>query len=116
MWRSFVFSSRRRVTSGALVTGVQTCVLPISEGAVEVAYADVFVVLRDGGERPGPNDWEATVRTSDRQHFPPGTYELSAETLDDVSLSGHAVLRYSDGHHHHFRGDGELGGVDAAVA
>src|SRR3546814_4285455 len=67
----------------------------INEVAVEVAYADVFVVLREGDERPGPNDWEATVRTSARQHFPPGTYELSADTLDDISLSGHAVQRYS---------------------
>src|SRR3546814_13385810 len=88
----------------------------INEVAVEVAYADVFVVLREGDERPGPNDWEATVRTSDRQHFPPGTYELSAETLDDISLSGHAVLRYTAGHHHTFRADGDPGGVAAPVA
>src|SRR3546814_10336414 len=30
---TFFFSSRRRHTSCALVTGVQTCALPISEGA-----------------------------------------------------------------------------------
>ena len=87
----------------------------INEVAVETAYADVFVVLREGDARPGPNDWEATVRTPDHQHFPPGTYELRADTFDDVAISGHAVLRYSDGYHHHFRGDGELGGVEAAV-
>lgn len=88
----------------------------INEVAIEVSYADVFVVLREGDERPGPNDWEATVRTPDRQHFQPGTYELRADTLDDIAISGHAVLRFSDGQHHHFRGDGELGGVDAVVA
>lgn len=88
----------------------------INEIDVQVAYADVFVVLREGDHEPGPNDWEATVRTRDRQHFPPGTYELRARTADDVSVSGHALLRFSDGHHHHFRGDGPLGGVDAAVA
>jgi hypothetical protein len=88
----------------------------INEVAVDASYADVFVVLREGDDRPGPNDWEATLRTADRQHFPPGTYELRADTLDDAPLSGHAVLRFSDGHHHHFRGDGHLGGVDAVVA
>ena len=29
-----------------------------------VSYADVFIVLREGDDRPGPNDWEATVRTA----------------------------------------------------
>lgn len=88
----------------------------INEVDVPVSYADVFVVLRDGDEQPGPNDWEATVRTADRQHFPPGTYELRGDTCDHVALSGHAVLRFSDGHHHHFRGDGHLGGVEGVVA
>ena len=87
----------------------------INEIDVEVSYADVFVVLREGDEEPGPNDWEATVRTPDRQHFAPGTYELRGGT-DGVSLSGHAVLRFSDGHQHHFRGDGHLGGVEDIVA
>src|SRR3546814_6793555 len=32
----FVFSSRRRHTRGALVTGVQTCALPISSGSAAV--------------------------------------------------------------------------------
>jgi hypothetical protein len=88
----------------------------VNEVAIDVAYADVFVVLREGDERPGPNDWEATVRTADRQHFAPGTYELRADTIDDHPIGGHAVLRFSDGHHHHFRGDGDLDGVDALVA
>ena len=88
----------------------------INETSIDTSYADVFVVLREGDELPGPNDWEATVRTAERQHFPPGTYELSADTHDDVAISGHAVLRFSDGHSHHFRGDGELGGVEALVA
>lgn len=90
--------------------------LAINEIDVEVAYADVFVVLRDGDDQPGPNDWEATVRTSARHHLPPGTYELRAATDDDVVLCGHAMLRFSDGHQHLFRGDGELGGVADALA
>ena len=52
----------------------------INEIDVEVSYADVFVVLRDDDVEPGPNDWEATVRTPDHQHFPPGTYELRGGT------------------------------------
>src|SRR3546814_8730784 len=35
----FFFSSRRRHTRCALVTGVQTCALPISEGAVAKTVA-----------------------------------------------------------------------------
>ena len=88
----------------------------INEIDVAVSYADVFIVLREGDERPGPNDWEATVRTASRQHLPPGTYELRGATPEALVLSGHAVLRFSDGHQHHFRGDGPLGGVDDAVA
>jgi len=88
----------------------------INEVDVEVTYADVFIVLREGDERPGPNDWEATVRTPEHQHLPPGTYELRGGTPDDQTLSGHAVLRFSDGLQHHFRGIGELGGVEDVLA
>lgn len=88
----------------------------INEIEVEVTYADLFVVLRDGDDRPGPNDWEATVRTANPLHFAPGTYELRGDTPDDLCLSGHALLRFSDGHQHHFRGDGHLGGVEDALA
>ena len=88
----------------------------INEIEVDVAYADVFVVLREGDAQPGPNDWEATIRTADRQHLPPGTYELRVGTHDGHELCGHAVLRYSDGQQHLFRGDGHLGGTDAALA
>jgi len=89
--------------------------LAINEIDVEVAYADLFVVLREGDARPGPNDWEATVRTAEDQHILPGTYELRVETPDGLVLSGHAILRFTDGQRHLFRGDGELGGVDAAL-
>lgn len=90
--------------------------LAINEVDVDVAYADVFVVLREGEARPGPTDWEATVRTVGRQHLRPGTYDLRVDTHDDGVLTGHAVLRFSDGHQHLFRGDGDLAGVDAVVA
>lgn len=90
--------------------------LAINEIDVDVAYADVFVVLREGEDEPGPTDWEATVRTADRHQIGPGTYELRVETSGGHTLSGHALLRFSDGHRHLFRGDGHLGGVEAALA
>ena len=90
--------------------------LAIDDTDVEVAYADVFVVVRDGEMGPGPSDWEATVRTTVKQHLRPGTYELRAETPDSLTLTGHALLRFSDGHQHLFRGDGPLGGAEAALA
>src|SRR3546814_1883698 len=43
---SFVFSSRRRHTSCALVTGVQTCALPISHGLGFMLFA-LGVLRRD---------------------------------------------------------------------
>lgn len=90
--------------------------LAINEVEVSIDYADVFVVLREGDEVPGPNDWEATVRTSERNRLRPGTYELRFDTPDARRLSGHAILRFSDGNQHLFRGDGHLGGVEDAIA
>src|SRR3546814_16573135 len=43
----FFFSSRRRHTRCALVTGVQTCALPISEGPGQVRV--LYLVLRRKG-------------------------------------------------------------------
>ena len=83
---------------------------------VGAAYADVFLVIRDEDAVPGPNDWEATVRTSDRVHLPPGRHELLAHTADGHEVQGWAILRFSDGHQHLFRGDGDLRGAAAVVA
>src|SRR3546814_3097312 len=55
----FVFSSRRRHTRCALVTGVQTCALPISEHALDPSYAtklgvkidDLLISQPDAGEQ-----------------------------------------------------------------
>src|SRR3546814_2471305 len=44
----FFFSSRRRHTSCALVTGVQTCALPISEH--DAALEPVDAILIEGGK------------------------------------------------------------------
>ena len=84
--------------------------LAIDDVSVETTYADVFLVLREGDAEPGPSDWEANVRTEVRHRLPPGRHELRAVTADDVELRGHALLRFSDGHQHLFRGDGPLDG------
>src|SRR3546814_3690252 len=46
----FFFSSRRRHTRCALVTGVQTCALPISDGAQEVKSLRCAVYTRKSTE------------------------------------------------------------------
>lgn len=85
--------------------------LSIDDVDVDASYADLFLVVREGEDGPGPTDWEATVRTDARQHLRPGRYELRAVTGDDVEVRGPALLRFSDGHQHLFRGDGPLAGA-----
>src|SRR3546814_1613888 len=53
MW-CFFFSSRRRHTSCALVTGVQTCALPISDAlrAFRARFPDVPLLIDAGLGRP----------------------------------------------------------------
>src|SRR3546814_1123060 len=45
----FFFSSRRRHTRCALVTGVQTCALPISEQCLALGVPMVASILGEGG-------------------------------------------------------------------
>src|SRR3546814_7376333 len=54
----FLFSSRGRQTSGALVTGVQTCALPISEGMLNFTRPGdpVDVLLHTQGRPMSPLD------------------------------------------------------------
>src|SRR3546814_2022455 len=46
VWQLFFFSSRRRHTRCALVTGVQTCALPISRPEGAAGGTDVVLVQR----------------------------------------------------------------------
>src|SRR3546814_9051642 len=73
----FFFSSRRRHTICALVTGVQTCALPISQHAATI-YADI---LMSAGATL-PIDAEADERAV-------------LVALGDASLDGEALDRYS---------------------
>jgi hypothetical protein len=84
--------------------------LAIDDVVVTTSYADVFLVVREGEDEPGPNDWEATVRTAGRTHLRPGRYALRAVTAEGHEVAGAALLRFSDGHQHLFRGDGHLAG------
>jgi hypothetical protein len=75
-----------------------------------ITYADVFVVVREGETGPGPNDWEVTLQTAGRRRLRAGEHDLRLEAMDGSVLSGRALLRFSDGTRHLFRGDGRLTG------
>jgi hypothetical protein len=90
--------------------------LAVDGVGVEAAYADVFLVVREPDEVPGPNDWELTIRTKERVHLRPGRHGLLAHTADGHEVQGWAVMRFSDGNQHLFRGDGDLAGAAAVVA
>jgi hypothetical protein len=92
--------------------------LAVDGVAFDLAYGDVFLVVRepDEGALPGPSDWEATVRTPERQRLGPGRHELLARSVDGHEVQGWAVMRFSDGHQHLFRGDGDRAGAAAGVA
>src|SRR3546814_2395273 len=82
----FFFSSRRRHTRCALVTGVQTCALPISRLALPGAFPAEKVILEPGyaGEAYGLPT--AAMRAAVRR-----TAELEGLLLDPV-YSGKAKI------------------------
>src|SRR3546814_3720485 len=57
----FFFSSRRRHTRCALVTGVQTCALPISIAAARVGYVDGDYVLNPTNDQVKEGDLDLVV-------------------------------------------------------
>ncbi|HEX5365351.1 MAG TPA: hypothetical protein VFW63_01645 [Acidimicrobiales bacterium] len=83
----------------------------VAFAADAIAYADVFVVVREGQPGPGPNDWEVTLQTCGRHHLVPGEHLLDIDASDGSHLRGRALLRFSDGSRHLFRGDGHLSGL-----
>jgi hypothetical protein len=78
--------------------------------ALDVEYADVFVVVREGETAPGDNDWEVTVTSAVPRRVPPGEHDLVVETHEGSTLTGRALVRFSDGTRHLFRGAGPLVG------
>lgn len=82
---------------------------------VEAGYADVFVVVRDGADQPGPTDWEAQVHTDQYLSVAPARHDLAFSVPDGSVLRGAAIVRFSDGHRHLFRGDAELDGFERST-
>lgn len=77
---------------------------------VAFSYADVFVVLRDGGSAPAATDWEAQIHTDRVVPITQARHDLAFEIPDGTCLRGPAIVRFSDGRRHLFRGDGDLDG------
>src|SRR3546814_16993368 len=83
---SFFFSSRRRHTRCALVTGVQTCALPISRGA---AGADLVVEAEhlaelDDLDFVGGVDADPEAGLADRLHQPQRLQQIERKLAGDV--------------------------------
>lgn len=81
---------------------------------VDVGYADVFVVVREGREHPAPTDWEAQFRTDHHVSVAMARHDLAFSVPDGTLLRGAAILRFTDGHRHLFRGVEHLDGFSRA--
>ncbi len=81
---------------------------------VETGYADVFVVVREGNDGPEPTDWEAQIRTEQRLSVSLARHDLALAIPDGTVLRGAAIVRFTDGHLHLFRGDADLAGFERA--
>lgn len=83
---------------------------------IEFSYADVFVVLRDGAPFPASTDWEAQIHTDRTVPITQSRHDLSFQIADGSCLRGSAIVRFTDGHRHLFRGDGDLDGFVREVS
>src|SRR3546814_12091545 len=88
MFCFFFFSSRRRHTRCALVTGVQTCALPIYRG-LSLGYLDAQLRLRFGDDQPN------AVKTIIDTSRDPVTLERLRTELD--AMAPQLVGRDGDG-------------------
>lgn len=79
---------------------------------VAVGYADVFVVVREGADGPGPTDWEAQFHTETFVSVSMARHDLAFGVADGTTLRGAAIVRFTDGHRHLFRGDDDLDGFE----
>src|SRR3546814_14803062 len=85
----FFFSSRRRHTRCALVTGVQTCALPIYEDGATAALGkapDPSVHFEDGGGLGASGGATAPHRPLHHQGFPPVIRTLNSLLKGDAML------------------------------
>lgn len=79
---------------------------------VSVSQAGVFVVIRDGETGPGPTDWEVNATTETSHPVELARHDLAVHIPDGTILRGPAIVRFSDGRRHLFRGDGDLDGFE----
>src|SRR3546814_7021067 len=95
VWYIFFFSSRRRHTRCALVTGVQTCALPISSLLVigQVQLDGARQPLRDAFQRQQREGIGGEVRL---RHGDAATEHHAADDLAAIGLMGPAVARRSE--------------------
>ena len=97
--------SWRILVTSASVDGVQ----------VETDYADLCADRPEGDAIPGPSDWEVTVVTAEHVHLPPGVHSCASTPTTRTTSKVAALLRFSDGNRHLFRGDGDPIGLVAAL-
>src|SRR3546814_5012484 len=100
MWSCFFFSSRRRHTRCALVTGVQTCALPILDpDGKEVSPGTIGALVGKLPMPPGssPTLWNASQRYFDAylNRFP-GYYETGDAGVIDEDGYVHVMARTDD--------------------
>src|SRR3546814_12532285 len=99
----FFFSSRRRHTRCALVTGVQTCALPIcSQESVERSKLDVIEFVKDAScpSKPWPEVLDAETRANRRVYFDwhPVLHLSEAQVFATIEAGGQKPhWAYADG-------------------
>lgn len=79
---------------------------------VSIRQASVFVVIREGDAGPGPTDWEVHATTDAPEAIEMARHDLAMHIVDGTTLRGPAIVRFTDGRRHLFRGDGNLDGFE----
>ncbi len=79
---------------------------------VDVDYGHVYVVIREGEDGPSPTDWEANITTEAFVPVTAARHDLALTAPDGSCMRGAAIVRFSDGHRHLFRGDADLEGFE----
>src|SRR3546814_4193809 len=93
----FFFSSRRRHTRCALVTGVQTCALPI---LVDATFADTVFFTNSGAEAV-----ECAIKTARRFHYAAGNPQRHSLICFANAFHGRTLGTISATNQEKMRGD-----------
>src|SRR3546814_11696876 len=118
----FFFSSRRRHTSCALVTGVQTCALPIYGAIYQASYGyapltsgarasmvgDILTIALVERTQASKSNSATTDRAGKIGLSPPATGPLSLFSSSDVNLGGDQDLQGKGEAEQYNRLSGEL--------